>query len=94
MALTTVVAYDVSEDRRRARLAALLQKHGDRVQFSVFVCRLDDAELTGLLDAGRTIIDVRTDLIYVFRQCADCWAAIGSVGQAHPPQPTLYWAVF
>lgn len=94
MALTAVVAYDVSEDRRRARLAALLQRHGDRVQFSVFVCRLDDEELTGLLESGRTIIDVHTDSIYVFRQCADCWSAIGSVGQAHPPQPTLYWAVF
>lgn len=94
MALTAIVAYDVSEDQRRARLAALLQRHGDRVQFSVFVCRLDADELTALLEAGRTIINLSTDSIYIFRQCQDCWSAVGSVGQAHPPQPSLYWAVF
>ena len=31
MAMTVVVTYDISEDRRRARVAAALQQHGDRV---------------------------------------------------------------
>lgn len=31
-----VICYDVSRDRDRIRLAALLERHGDRVQGSVF----------------------------------------------------------
>ena len=61
MALTTVIAYDVSEDARRARLAALLQMHGDRIQFSVFLCRLDDGELDELIDAAERIIKLASN---------------------------------
>ena len=38
-----LVAYDVPDDRRRFRLATLLQSYGDRVQYSVFV--VDAAEV-------------------------------------------------
>lgn len=38
-----IVAYDVPDDRRRTRLATVLQSYGDRVQFSVFV--VDAAEV-------------------------------------------------
>lgn len=36
-----LVAYDISDDHRRIRIANVLNAHGDRVQFSVFVvdCR-------------------------------------------------------
>lgn len=36
-----LVAYDISDDHRRIRIANVLSAHGDRVQFSVFVvdCR-------------------------------------------------------
>ena len=39
MAVTLLVAYDITVDNRRARLAALLQSWGDRIQYSVFVVR-------------------------------------------------------
>lgn len=32
-----LIAYDVPDDRRRTRVARVLQEFGDRVQFSVFV---------------------------------------------------------
>jgi CRISPR-associated protein Cas2 len=32
-----LVAYDIPSDRRRERLAKCLERHGDRVQYSVFV---------------------------------------------------------
>ena len=46
--LTLLAAYDVREDDRRARLAAVLQSLGDRVQKSVFVIILDETELDEL----------------------------------------------
>jgi len=93
MALTTVIAYDVRADGRRAQLAALLQKHGDRIQFSVFLCRLDDDELTEVLARGTSLIDPNNDSIYALRQCAECWEKVATIGQAHPPEKALFWAV-
>ena len=50
MALTHVIAYDISDDRRRARVSAVLQAYGDRVQRSVFICTLE----AGLLSEVRS----------------------------------------
>ncbi|MBB4663294.1 CRISPR-associated endonuclease Cas2 [Conexibacter arvalis] len=52
-----LVAYDITDDRRRDRVAVALQEHGQRIQFSVFLVdgrpasfiRLR-AELAGLID--------------------------------------------
>jgi CRISPR-associated protein Cas2 len=93
MALTHVIAYDISEDARRARVAAVLQAHGDRVQRSVFVCTLESDDLRELCDRLSQIINPRTDSLYVFRQCAACWDAIGVYGQATVTSEPLYWAV-
>ncbi|QLQ16295.1 MAG: CRISPR-associated endonuclease Cas2 [Micropruina sp.] len=93
MALMTVIAYDVREDSRRSKLAALLQMHGDRIQFSVFLCRVDAEDLGQLLAQARSLIDPRTDSIYALRQCEECWQKVTTIGQARPPQPRLYWAV-
>lgn len=94
MALTVVIAYDVSEDRRRARLAGLLQRYGDRIQFSVFLCRVADDELVQLMDEAKGLVDPSTDSIYTIHQCLDCWGKVTTMGQARPPEPVFYWAVF
>lgn len=43
-----VVAYDVSEDYRRERIAKVLEGFGRRVQYSVFECDLNPAERSTL----------------------------------------------
>lgn len=93
MALTVVIAYDISEDRRRSRVAATLQAYGDRVQRSVFVATLEAETLREVRDRVDGIIDHDTDSVYVFRQCAACWDAIGIHGQATVEDEPLYWAV-
>jgi len=77
MALTHVIAYDISEDGRRARVAAVLQAYGDRVQRSVFVCTVDADALQELCHRVAQIINPLTDSLYVFRQCSACWDAVG-----------------
>ncbi len=37
-----VVAYDITDDRKRAAVRRILSDHGKRVQYSVFECWLDD----------------------------------------------------
>ena len=91
--MTVVVAYDISEDRRRARVAATLQQCGDRVQRSVFVCTLGSGQLSELIQLLTDMIDTSTDSVYAFRQCAACWETVGVVGQATVEHEPYYWAV-
>ena len=93
MALTHVIAYDIREDRRRARVAAVLQAYGDRVQRSVFVCTLEVALLREVRDRVAGIINPETDSVYVFRQCSACWESVGVHGQASVADEPPYWAV-
>ena len=93
MAMTIVAAYDVSNDNRRARLAALLQTCGDRIQLSVFVLSIDEGELDELRDRALAIIDPTEDSLYLLRQCANCWEDARCLGQAIPPEPAYFWAV-
>lgn len=88
-----VAAYDIVEDARRARVAAMLQMHGDRVQRSVFVLALEVDELSVLRARVSQVLDLDKDSFYLFRQCADCWETMVCEGQASPPQETFYWIV-
>ncbi|MFT3861382.1 CRISPR-associated endonuclease Cas2 [Micropruina sp.] len=92
MALTVVAAYDVSSDSRRARLAALMQTCGDRIQLSVFVLTIDEDELDVLRDRALAIMDPKEDSLYLLRQCSTCWEGARCVGQAMPPAPVYFWA--
>ena len=93
MALTHVIAYDISDDHRRARVAAILQTYGDRIQRSVFVCAIEPGLLAEARERISEIINPETDSVYVFRQCAACWETVGIYGQATMAGEALYWAV-
>lgn len=88
-----MIAYDISDDRRRARVSAILQAYGDRVQRSVFICTLEAGLLSEVRSRVSEIINPNTDSVYVFRQCSACWEAIGVHGQANVADEPLYWAV-
>ena len=90
--LTLVATYDVTSDPRRARLAALLQGYGDRVQKSVFIVRADAAGVDELRRRAEAILDLNHDSLYLFSQCGTCWLSLGCIGQAEPDEPVLYWA--
>jgi len=44
--MLTLVAYDIADPKRLARVAKVCEDYGVRVQYSVFECRLDEAEFT------------------------------------------------
>ena len=72
MALTYVIAYDISDDRRRSQVAAVLQAYGDRIQRSVFICTTEPELITEIRLRVAGTIKSETDSVYVFRQCATC----------------------
>lgn len=94
MALTVVIGYDIERDSVRARVAALIQVWGVRVQKSLYLCVLDKDKLEELVGRLAGLVDQEEDSLYVFRQCADCFGQMGQIGQAHPPEPVTHITLF
>ncbi len=56
-----LVAYDVSDDKRRTAVFKTLMGNGDHVQFSVFICQLNGVELQRLKGNLRDSLNARQD---------------------------------
>lgn len=60
-----IVAYDISSDARRVRVATTLESYGDRVQYSVFLVDAKPAKLLRLRIAVTAQVDLRTDSVLI-----------------------------
>lgn len=60
-----LIAYDISDDRRRTAVFKTLLSYGDHLQYSVFVCALGVVELARLRDRLGGLIDGREDQVIV-----------------------------
>jgi CRISPR-associated protein Cas2 len=60
-----VIAYDISDDKRRNEIYTALCGAGDHAQFSVFLCELDHRELAALRSRLRVIINYAEDQIII-----------------------------
>jgi CRISPR-associated protein Cas2 len=58
-----LVAYDVTDDKRRARVFTALRGFGDHIQFSVFECQMDASELARCRHVLGTHIHHRDDQV-------------------------------
>lgn len=67
-----VVAYDISDDRRRARLYELLLGYGTPVQRSVFECDLTAEQQARLRRAAARYARASGDSIRYYALCAAC----------------------
>jgi CRISPR-associated protein Cas2 len=79
-----VVAYDISDDRRRRRLHERLLAFGTPVQYSVFECRLDSAGLEKMRAAVNKIIRPRLDRVRYYRLCQAC---VDRIETSSGPEP-------
>ncbi|WP_036494120.1 CRISPR-associated endonuclease Cas2 [Nocardia sp. BMG111209] len=60
-----LIAYDVAADQRRDQLAKCLSRHGDRVQYSVFVVDISPARLVRLRAEITKIVRMAEDSILI-----------------------------
>ncbi len=86
-----LVCYDISDDKRRARLADVLLDFGPRLQESVFLADLDE-ELLGRMKerVGRTV-DAMVDVVHVFAFCGTCAGKVWAVGPKEVPEDPTYY---
>jgi CRISPR-associated protein Cas2 len=67
-----LVAYDISNKRRLRKVAKLMESYGERVQRSVFECRLTPNKLAALVYQTKDLIKPRRDRVHIYHLCASC----------------------
>ncbi len=67
-----IVSYDIPNDRRRAKIAKILEDFGERVQYSVFECWLRLPEYQRLQQRLKRVYVAAEDDIRFFNLCAAC----------------------
>ncbi len=58
-----LMAYDIADPQRLRRICALMEDHGDRLQYSVFLCDLSAAEVAELEAAVQEVMDLSADSV-------------------------------
>ena len=74
------VAYDITNDKRRNRVAKILQDFGTRIQYSVFECDTDRRALLRLQSRLEKVINLKEDTITFYHLCAACEKQIDRIG--------------
>jgi CRISPR-associated protein Cas2 len=64
-----VVAYDISDDRRRLRVMKMLQGYGHHVQESVFECDLEPAVYRKMVQRLHVLVKPEADNVRFYHLC-------------------------
>jgi len=88
-----LVSYDISDDRTRYRVDRLLSAYGDRLQKSVFTCRMTAAGLRELRRRIEETIDPSSDSVRLYPLCEWCEARAGRSGPSLCPPVPAWWIV-
>ena len=67
-----IIVYDIPDDKRRTKLAKLLDDFGDRVQWSVFEVQARGDDLDVLKKRTQRIVDPEEDRVRVYPLCRNC----------------------
>jgi CRISPR-associated protein Cas2 len=82
-----IVAYDIPDDRRRTKVAKILEDYGDRVQYSIFELLLDSPQrLASLRRRLYRVIDSEADSVRIYFLCARCRPSIEVIGLGTPTE--------
>jgi CRISPR-associated protein Cas2 len=89
--MLAIVAYDIANPKRLAKVAKLCEDHGTRVQYSVFECRLDIDRFENFWLQLEELIDPKEDRLVAYRVCSSCAKTILTSGTMTPStQPVAY----
>ena len=75
-----LVCYDIVSDRRRNKVAKLLESYGLRVQKSVFECILDEQQYKTLSKYLKRLVNKREDQVRFYPMSAHTRCKVAVVG--------------
>lgn len=86
-----VVAYDISDDKRRQKVAKTLVDYGIRCNFSVFECVLSQSQISTMQKRLSKIIDSKSDCILYYYLCKSCVGKREVLGQQLGLRSEIVW---
>jgi CRISPR-associated protein Cas2 len=75
-----VIAYDIPDDRRRTKLAKILEGFGDRMQWSVFEILATGDDFLDLCRKITAVIEPQEDAVRLYPLCNACCPKIRDLG--------------
>lgn len=84
-----VIAYDVSDDGKRGKLANLLLDYGERVQKSVFEAELSSKDVQELLTRAVNYLE-QEDSLRLYPLCQTCTRNVQIYGRSPAAAPETW----
>ncbi len=81
-----MVSYDVVDDKTRMRLLKFLKNFGNRVQYSVFECELNEEQFEKMKQGVESIINKKEDRVRYYVICKACMKRIVISGWGEVPE--------
>ena len=78
---------DIADDKRRLRIAKLMESVGERVQHSVFEAYLTPQQLEKLLKRIGKTMSAKEDSLRIYQLCASCREKVRTEGQRTVTSP-------
>ena len=75
-----VVSYDISDDKKRNKVAKILFDFGKRVQYSVFECILEDDHLKKMVGRLERVVS-QEDSVRIYPLCMKCKSSATTMGR-------------
>jgi CRISPR-associated protein Cas2 len=85
-----VVAYDISDDKRRNKVHSILKGFGHWTEFSLFECFLTKKELLLMRAKLNQYLSADTDRVRIYPICERCLDKIETVGIPEAREETVY----
>ncbi len=75
-----IVAYDIADPRRLAKVAKILKDYGERVQKSIFEVKVDDKMFSRMKARIEEVIKKEEDGVKYFPLCEKCAGTVELIG--------------
>jgi CRISPR-associated protein Cas2 len=85
-----IIAYDISDDRRRTKVHKVLSGFGTWTQYSLFECFLSKKELVMLKVKLARHLDTTRDSVRFYPLCASCVEKVETVGGSPPAEEQIF----
>ena len=80
-----IVSYDIALDKRRKKIANILENYGKRIQYSIFECDLDEKRYQKLYqEILKETSDMTDGSVRFYYLCANCVPKCKLIGQEKP----------
>ncbi len=85
-----VIAYDISDDRRRTKVHKILLGFGKWTQYSLFECFLTRKQLVLLWSRLEEHLIEQQDSVRFYQLCSNCLGNVETVGGLPPVEDLLF----